>query len=303
MQSTLKLRDSDPHDIFAIAPEEVPVAWADKVLADITGDIRSAPSQSADQPQASAAAVTAPTVDTTFRATAVDDLQVANDRPVDPPTSKWAKSAVMLVFALCSAAAAAAWQHHGDAAKQMISNWVPGFALSSSPPTEKPGSAEQTDTPAVSATAVTQTLPQAPAQPAATATTPSPDTAQSIQWMSRDLAAMGQQVEQLKASIAELKASQQASARDVARPSELRASEVRTPARPKLSAPQPRTAAVAAPSRRPMPPAYSPAAPPPLTPPALPQAAPSYTSLPSAPPQQAVDQFNDPVVRPPMPLR
>ena len=254
MQSTLKLRDSDPHDIFAIAPEEVPVAWADKVLADITGDIRSAPSQSADQPQTLAAAVTAPTVDTTFRATAVDDLQVANDRPVDPPTSKWAKSAVMLVFALCSAAAAAAWQHHGDAAKQMISNWVPSFALSSSPPTEKAGSPEQTDTPAVSATAVTQTLPQAPAQPAATATTPSPDTAQSIQSMSRDLAAMGQQVEQLKASIAELKAGQQASARDVARPSELRPSEVRTPARPKLSAAQPRTAAVAAPSRRPMPP-------------------------------------------------
>ena len=33
----------------------------------------------------------------------------------------------MLVFAICSAAAAAAWQNHGDTAKQMISNWVPGF--------------------------------------------------------------------------------------------------------------------------------------------------------------------------------
>ena len=40
MHSTLKLRDSDPHDDFAIAPDVVPAAWADKVLADITGDVR-----------------------------------------------------------------------------------------------------------------------------------------------------------------------------------------------------------------------------------------------------------------------
>jgi len=315
MHSTLKLKDSDPHDIFAIAPEDVPVAWADKVLADITGDAKGAPSQSAapEQPQPAAASVKAPAVDTTFRATAVDDLNVANDRPVDPaPTSKWVKSAVMLVFALCSAAAAAAWQHHGDAAKQMISSWVPNFALSSSPPTEKAASAEQTDTPAVPSTAVTQTPPQAPAQPAATAAAPSPDTAPSIQSMSRDLAAMGLQVEQLKASIAELKASQQATARDAARPPEVKPSELKPSeakpsvqaARPKIPAPPPRSAA--APSRRPMPAySYAPvqaAAPAPLPPP-LPQAVPSYTSPPPGPPPQAVDQFNEPLVRPPMPLR
>ena len=38
MHSTLKLRESDPHDLFAIEPEVMPVAWADKVLADIQRD-------------------------------------------------------------------------------------------------------------------------------------------------------------------------------------------------------------------------------------------------------------------------
>ena len=47
--------------------------------------------------------------------------------------------------------------------------------------------------------------------------------------MARDLAAMAQQVEQLKAGIAELKASQQAMARDVAKTSEVRTSEIRLP--------------------------------------------------------------------------
>jgi hypothetical protein len=133
MHSTLKLRDSDPHDDFSIAPDVVPAAWADKVLADITRDAGSEAESPPDvrdssDRQASVAsgvAVAAPAVDTTFRATATDD-SVA---PIEQPsTSRWAKSAIMLVFAIGSAAAAAAWQNHGDAARQMISNWVPAFA-------------------------------------------------------------------------------------------------------------------------------------------------------------------------------
>ena len=320
MHSTLKLRDSDPHDIFAIEPEVVPVAWADKVLADIKRDAGSQPPESAPSVQpppagsGAAAGATAPAVDATFRAAAADDIQVPDiqvpdiqvptDRAADrPPTSKWAKSAVMLIFAVCSAAAAAAWQHHGDAAKQMIASWAPTFALTSSPPTEKAGLAGQSDTPAVQASAADQTAPQpaAPAQPPQSATpaaaAPAPDTAQLVQSMGRDLAAMGQQIEQLKASIAELKAGQQVAARDVAKPAEVRTS-VANP-RPRISAPPPRLAA--APARRPMP-SYQPvqaAAPAPLA-----QAAPAYTSPPPAPySPQAADQVDDPVVRPPMPLR
>ncbi len=227
MHSTLKLRDSDPHDDFAIAPDVVPAAWADKVLADITRDAKSegksdteispdvresASNQQASQ--ASGAAVAAPMVDTTFRATATDDIVA----PVEQPsTSRWAKSAILLVFSVGSAAAAAAWQNHGDAARQMISNWVPAFALSSSPPAETAALPGQTDTPAAQVSVAEQTPapPAAPAQPPESAVTaaaaPSPDTAQ-LQSMARDLAAMAQQVEQLKASIAELKTSQHATA-------------------------------------------------------------------------------------------
>ncbi len=328
MHSTLKLRESDPHDVFAVAPEVVPAAWADKVIADIVRDAKSHlseshPSESAASDQqpptgsSAAADAAAPAVDATFRATAAGDIRVPSnrpsDRPVDrPPTGSWAKSPVWIfMFALCSVVAAAGWQHYGDAARQMISNWAPPFAIAASPPTEKTGLAAQPDTPAVQAAAADQAPPQnaPPAQPpesvAPAATASSPDTAQ-LQPMARDLAAMGQQIEQLKASIAELKASQQAMARDVAKTSEIKPSEVRTSVpnpRPKVSAPPPRSAA--APSRKPMP-AYAPvqaAAPTQLAPP-LPRPVPPPASLQSAPPPQAAPQPQDePVVRPPMPLR
>ena len=311
MQSTLKLRDSDPHDDFAIVPDAVPAAWADKVLADITRDARIPPdanSPASDQHAfaASGAAVAAPMVDTTFRATASDDIGT----PVEQPsTSRWAKSAVMLVLAICSAAAAAAWQNHGDAAKQMISNWVPAFAVTSSPPTENAALAEQTDKPAAQVSVAEQTPapPAAPAQPpesaAPAAAAPSPDTAQ-VQSMARDLAAMAQQVEQLKASIAELKASQQAMVRDAAKTSEVKPAEIRPAApnpRPRTAAPPPRSAA-APPPHRPLP-AYPPVQ---ATAPApLPQSPPPYAStLPTSPPPQAARTEDDePLVRPPMPLR
>jgi hypothetical protein len=322
MQSTLKLRDSDPHDDFAIVPEVVPTAWADKVLADIARDARIPPDvnsspdgkSSASGQQTAAAsgvAVAAPMVDTTFRATAVDDIGA----PVEQPsTSRWAKSMIMLVFAISSAAAAAAWHNHGDAAKQMISNWVPAFAVTSSPPTEKIELAAQADTSADQAPAAEQTSapPAAPAQPpesaAPAAAAPSPDTAQ-LESMARDLAAMAQQVEQLKASVAELKTNQQAIVRDAARTSEAKPAEIKPAAtnpRPRISAPPPRSAA--APPRRPLP-AYPPAQayPPAHAAPApLPQSAyPSASPLSAAPPPQATARTEDdePVVRPPMPLR
>jgi hypothetical protein len=328
MHSTLKLRDSDPHDDFAIVPEVVPAAWADKVLADITRDDgvhpevkRSADGRSpASDRQASAAsvvAVAAPTVDARFRATATDD----SSAPVEQPsTSRWVKSAVLLVFAIGSAAAAAAWQNHGDAARQMISNWVPAFAVTSSPPTETAALAEQPDAPAAQPVAAEQTpepaaaeqTPEpaaAPAQPpesaAPAAAASSPDTLQ-LESMARDLAAMAQQVEQLKASIAELKTSQQAMLHEAAKAAEVKAAEVKPaeikPAgpkpRPRISARSPRAAA--APPPRPLP-AYPAAAPAPSQQPAPPP----VSMLPAPPPPQAATRTEDGelIVRPPMPLR
>ena len=216
MHSMSKLNESDPHDTFAIPPETVPVAWADKVLADITKDSRSA---AADRPPAAASAA-APAVDTTFRATAVGDLRVANDTAAEPrPIGKWTKGAVMLVLTLCSAAAAAGWQQYGGAARQMISHWTPAFALSASP-TDSTGPDEQPVAAAVQAAAADPapqvTAPAPPTESAALpATAPASDATQ-LQSMARDLAAMAQQLAELKASIAELRASQQAMA--VAKP-------------------------------------------------------------------------------------
>ena len=302
MHSTLKLRDSDPHDDFAIAPDAVPAAWADKVLADITREGGSEADNPPDfkplisdqqPPAASGAAVAAPTVDTTFRATATDKIVA----PVEPPsTSRWAKSAVMLVFALCSAAAAAAWQNHGDAAKQMISNWVPAFAVTSSPPaTETAALGVQADAPVAQASAAEPPPPPAaapqPQQEAALAA--SPESTQ-LQSMARDLAAMAQQVEQLQAGIAELKAKQPTIARDVAKISEAKPAEMKPAApnpRPRIAAAPPRTAAV--PPHRPMQ-AYPPAqAAAPLPPPA--------STLPP-PPQATARSADEPIVRPPMSL-
>ena len=315
MHSTLKLRDSDPHDDFSIAPDVVPAAWADKVLADITRDAGSEAESppdvrdSASDQQASAAsgvAVAAPTVDTTFRATATDDIVA----PIEQPsTSRWAKSAIMLVFAIGSAAAAAAWQNHGDAARQRTSNWVPAFAATSSPPAETTALAAETDTPAAQIAVVEQT-PAPPAAPALTkesavtvAAAPSPDAAQ-LESMTRDLAAMAQQVEQLKASVAALKTSQQAMVRDAARTADNKPAEIKPAApnpRPRTAVgPPPRTAAP--PPPRPMP-AYRPAqaaAPAPLPQPAYPP----VSTLSAPPPQDPARADDDgPIVRPPMPLR
>lgn len=311
MQATLKLRDSDPHDDFAIAPETVPAAWADKVLADITRDAAvmnspggSSPASDRQVAAAPGAAVAAPTVDTTFRATVADDGGAPAEHR---PASRWAKGAVMLVLAIGSAGAAAAWHTHGDAGRQTISNWMPGFAIAASPPTEAAAIAEPADTPAAQTAAAELTpepasVPAQPAEsaaPAAVAPSPSTETVQ-LESMARDLAAMAQQVEQLKASLAELKTSQQAIVREAAKTSEVKPAapnpRPRTATRPKRSA--------AAPPPRPLPayPAATAAAPAPLPQPASPPV--SMLSAPPPSPQAATrTEDGEPIVRPPMPLR
>jgi hypothetical protein len=325
MHSSLKLRESDPHDDFGITPE-IPVSWADKVVADIARDANShvksysrRPASDRPQPAESGAAVRAmvPTVDTRFRATAADDvsdihapsIDVGSDRPAGAPPNRGRvkKTITVFLFALCSAFAAAAWQHYGAAAKQMIAAWTPPFVLTALPPTEKTGLTSPSDAPAVEAAAAdpaappnaTTALPSDGPAPAA----PVADAAQ-LQQVARDLADMAAQIEQLKAGIAELKASQQAMA--IARPAEIKPADVKPSEikpvapnpRPKVSALPPRPAA--APLHRPVPAYYPPvqaAAP-------FPQAAPPPASLQPAPPppQAATDQDGEPVVRPPMPL-
>jgi hypothetical protein len=297
MHSTAKL--TNPHDAPAIAPDVVSVTWADRVLADITRDAKTI--QPDRQPHAPA-----PAVDTTFRAAAVGR----------PSRGKWVASATMaFTFALVSAFAAAGWQHYGDQAKEMIAEWTPliatQFTLASSPPADQAVPVEQAAAPAEQVAAADQATPPAAtatrpadtAAPAAAAALPS-ESAELVQSMARDLAALGQQVEQLKASIAELKANQQPATPAIARTSEAKPAEIKPPApapapaaRPKVSAalPPPPPRPAPPPLRRPPPVQAGVTAPMPLTYPPPP---------PPAPPVQATAHPDEePVVRPPMPLR
>jgi hypothetical protein len=318
MLSTLNAnpaRESDPHDVFVIDPEVVLAARGDRAPPTPRAEVNQAPA-----PQSyMASSVAAPSLDSNFRVTASDHIQLPSEAS---PFAKWAKRATMaFLFALLSAFAAAAWKHHGDTAKQMIANWIPQISLLSSfssPPSgdstaaaEQPApppvqtATEQPAPPAVQTASTDQAVaqPDTPiqAQPAETAapTTPaalSPDSSQLLQSMAHDLATMGQQIQQLKATIEQLKAGQDQIARDMARNSEARVS---------AQAVQPRAAAtprpVAAPVRRPKPPAYPPAQTAAAAPSLPPPPAPAPVQMLPETRQQAQD--GGPVVRPPMPVR
>ncbi|MEO6842186.1 MAG: hypothetical protein ABI192_15650 [Bradyrhizobium sp.] len=319
MQSTQTSREADPHDIFVIEPDVVLAAradHADPISSLLTPPVHPAPERSAPLPP----------VDTTLQAPANDDIQIPRDIHVSgqrPPRGRWAARATIgFVFALCSAAAAEGWDHYGDTArdtvKAVVANWTP-FALTSQP-AQAASAAAQPGAPAAADQAAAPPAPAAqPAQDAASAalastgpapTAAAPDQAQS---MAQDVAAMGQQIASLKASIEQLKASQdqmaQQMSRDVAktpvaRTSQARPSEIR-PAEPSLRAkvtaalsPRP----LAPPPRKPRP-LYPPAQTSAALPPAI--SAPAMQPAPSQyePRAQAVDQSDDVVMRPPMPVR
>jgi hypothetical protein len=343
MQSTLTPTETDPHDIFVIEPDVVLAARADHPpAAPAVGPIsHSAPKQAEITPDVAAAlsdaaaALSIPTVDTTFRATAssgapaageihAPEIAVPSDIHLNGkrPARGWMARAMLgFVFAIGAAAASAAWEHYGDTAKTMIANWTP-FVLTPQPSqaAAKPAIAEQPSPPDTQGSAQASATDQAPAPsapaaqpaqdtaPAAAAAPPSPSSAQ-------DIAAMGQQIEALKASIEQLKAGQEQLSQQMAQ--QIAKETAKANAARKLSAltPQP----VAPPAHKPRP-AFSPAmaaaalasshAPTPAAPP--PAAYRPQQPAAAPPPQyyqpraQIVDQTDvdaDTVVRPPMPLR
>jgi hypothetical protein len=125
--------------------------------------------------------------------------------------------------------------------------------------------------------------------------------------MTRDLAAMAQQIETLKADIAELKTGQEQMAREMVKPSAPKpVAETRSvDPRARMSALPPRPAPP--PVRKPKPAVtqtYMPAYPPtPLAPPPPSQAATVPPPVAPVTTTQAVADDDGPVVRPPMPLR
>jgi hypothetical protein len=356
MQSTPTLKDTDPHDVFAIEsllaahaekappPAHEPSAFpvAPQVQVNPPVQVAAKPQvQGAGQPQVQVAppiSVGAPNlqVEPPFPASDAREIPLENIRPGEinvsglklpgeRPAAKWMKRAVLALLGLCGALAAAAWQHYGDQATAMAAEWAPPFVLAALPSAAKPAVAEQPSAPTVETAASNQAAVQQPDAVAAPPTQPEPVTAAGavapaveptqLQSMARDLATMGQQVEELKTTIAQLRASQAQMAREFAKVSEVKASEVKAsevkaaeikPAeqhlRPRVSALTPPTPRPAAPPpvRKPKPvSSYSPA---PLAPaPAAPLQA--TAPLPPAPPQQTLADDGAPVVRPPMPLR
>jgi hypothetical protein len=286
MPSTLRKVD-DPHDA-PIAPDIVPADWADCVPGKPASDAASREKLFAEIRNAAEAA--APKVDNTFRASDVNDIPALKSRA---RSRAWMKRALtVFVLALLSAFAAAVWKHHGAAATQTLVDLVPLPGVSASPAAEPAGE------PAAQPAAEQQAAAPQPAEaPASTAALP-PEAEQQIQSMARDLAAMGEQIEQLKATIETLKANQQAAA--AAPP----------PPVARAPAPPPKPKVTALPSRaapHPPRPAYSPAMqaaavpPPPQAPAAAPP--PAYQPPPYSPPPQATTQPNgEPIVRPPMPM-
>jgi len=319
MQSTLNPKPSDdPHDIVVIAPDAVRVAPADEEIESLLKDKVRAPAEpqlhagpdfpaNADVPAGAAV----PPVDTTFRATAVNDVLIKSRRR--SLAMRALRGVAALVLAGCIGGAAMAWHYHAEAAQRIIAEWAPVFAQKSSQPSEKTGLAAP-----VLAAAEVNTANASPAQPAAQAPAAAevaapaaaalPDEPQSLETMARDLVSASQQIEQLKASVEQLKASQQ---QLVAMVSEKAAAQNLRPKRPAQSAPPPRPVAALTPARPPAP-ALRPLRPTgaPIMPSAavapLPPAAP-YVPRQVEPSQAAAETLTDPelssVPRPPMPLR
>ena len=291
MQSTLTAREADPHDMFVIEPDVVLAARADAPDPQRREpDLRALVSEISAGVAAQAAA---PDVDTSFRA-----AHVAKKH------GRWlSRFIVAFLFALVSAIGATAWQRYGDRAQAYVAMAAPMLGLSSLQATSAPAS-----TPAVAEPAADQaTAPaEAPAQPVDTAAASAPasaDQTQQIQSLTRDLAAMGQQVEALKASIAELKAGQGQLAHEAkateAKASEAKAFEQNMRARVSALPPHPPAAPVKKPKPY-VPPVQATAAPL-LPPPGAPGSAPVQIAPAPPPPVSAAPQ--DDVPRPPMPVR
>jgi hypothetical protein len=321
MQPSLNRKlDDHPHDMVAVAPDAVRVAPSDAELSSL---LQQAARQQRAEPAMSsvphvAAAPEIPPPDMTIRpsvndtAASLDSLSPADFRAV--PASKGRRSIASragrgflgLLLAVGIGVSGAAWKSYGDVAQRQIAKVAAKFMLA-------PATAENSDsaTPAVEADATAPATTQA-AAPA------SGDQSQLLQSMARDLASLGQQVEQLKAGMEDLKANQAArdaradmSRPDAAKPADAapKAKVAVLPPRPAVVKPhKPVTAAYyppppVAPAAQAAPVAQASAAP--LPPPSATYAPRQFDAAPSTA-QQPVT-LSDPelasVPRPPMPVR
>jgi hypothetical protein len=295
MHSTPTTTETDPHDIFVIEPDVVLAGRADHAASDPHDPISRplAPQPSFD------VSVGIEPVDEKYRAVAVDDILA--EKP--PRTGKFAKQTALAMFAVCGAIAAAAWQHYGNAAKDVIADFAPPSVMASSV-ASSPAETTRDNTEGLSVgQAAVEALPSAPATLSAEAVA-----AQAAQLPSigRDVATMRQEIEQLRASIQQLKAVQDQMTRDVAAngAKNMRATGISEPYSRSRASPPLRSAA--APASRPRagnaPGLSTAGAPAAAATPAFPQSA----AAPPPPHPQAqafAPSDGGPVLRPPLPMR
>ncbi len=314
MHSTLPPKPSDdPHDFVVVPPDVVQVVPGEDELSSLLHQAaRHRPDPLSRAAADVAADPTVPPVDTTFRPAAVNDVLGSGRRRSFG--RRLVRAFAALLLAACIGAAAIAWQTFGYAGKKMMVKWTPQFIMTSLS-LDKWGPGAQSTPPGDEADAANATPAQAEPvaqtaadSAAANAAAPSPEPAQTLQSMTRDLANMGQEVELLKASIAELKASQQQMSRELAKASENKASVQN--ARPRTSAlpPQPPVARPRKPALpySPTPAAASPAVPQAAQPYAAQAAQPYLPRQPEAPPQPAqlpAEPGFASVPRPPLPVQ
>ena len=198
-------------------------------------------------------------------------IPVNTFRPTVPRDRPARRGLIGLLLAGCIFVAAfALHSSYGDAVRPIIVRWAaPPFVPTSSQLLEKPGLSTQPSPASVQAAAAEPIPPQptpsaqtAPQDIAPTTAPVSPEVAQLLQTIVRDLANLEQRIDQLKTgqdqmasdnakAVEQFKASQDQMARLIAKASE------RTP-QPKISAPLPRP--MATPTRKPVPTRPSPQA-------------------------------------------
>jgi len=241
MHSTPNPEQTDPTNVFAHVNEEIArayeqIALADEQISKLAHDDARHPS---DDPQ-----------------TRMNTLRpaVLGRRP--SPGRPALRGLIVFLLAACIFVAAFVSQtSYGDAAKLIIARWAPQLIVASSLPLERPGLLAQPSPSTVQVAAAKADLPQSLTQTAPEGVAPtvtlSPESAQLLQSMARDLATEGQEIGQLKASIEQLhasveqlKAGQEQMSRDIAKASEQNL-------RPKTSVPPPRP--IATPARKPAP--------------------------------------------------
>jgi hypothetical protein len=232
---------NDPHDVLEIAPDIVLVARAEQQLSRLARDAAKRPSnpQVRTEPDFSARSPVPP-VDARFRSTTAGNAAARSGAP--STSTRVIRGLAGLLVAVLIGVAGYIWQAYGEAAKESVAALLPESLVTSSQPASAEAS-QQPDQPSQASEATAP--PPQPATPGQTAAdsaapaAPLPDQAQLLQSMARDLASLGQELEQLKASVAELRTNQEQMSRDIARVSEqsqrLRVSAL--PPRPAAAAP------------------------------------------------------------------